>query len=169
MHVLALDEDLVGSLHVLVEDFLGDGNQARMRHPGAVVAGFDLAQLVGADLVQRLLIGHRIVLDGHLRGHAAHGVNLAAMAGLDQQLRIRLQEMPVHGHFAAIGQHEAGMVAEFLDEAEHVIPASAVEAGGVVAQLIQDLVHLERAEDGFDQHRGADGSARHAQSDPERR
>ena len=78
-----------------------------MRHPGAVVAGLHLAQLVGANLIQRLLVGHRIVLDRHLRGHAAHGVNIAAMAGLDQQLRVRLQEMPLHGDFAAIRQHEA--------------------------------------------------------------
>ena len=33
-----------------------------------------------------------------------------------------------------------------LDEAEDVVPAAAVEAGGVVAQLIEDLVHLEGGE-----------------------
>src|SRR5204862_2465720 len=41
--------------------------------------------------------------------------------------------------------------------AEDVIPAPAVEPGGMVAQLPQDLVGLERGEDRLDQHRGADG------------
>jgi hypothetical protein len=55
------------------------------------------------------------------------------------------------------------MIAEFLDEAENVIPAAAVQARGMVAQLVQDLVHFERAENGFDQHRGANGALRDAQ------
>ena len=71
--------------------------------------------------------------------------------------------MPVHGDLRAVGQDEIRMVAEFLDEAEDVVPAAAVEAGGVLAQLVEDLVHLEGGEDGFDQHGGADGAARNAQ------
>src|ERR1700730_2696152 len=56
------------------------------------------------------------------------------------------------------------MIAEPFDEAENVIPAAAVEPGRVIAQLIQDLVHFERGENRFNEHSGADGAARHAQS-----
>ena len=58
------------------------GTSAGMRDPGAVVAGAHLAQLVGAHLVERRVVGGRVVLDRDLRGHAAHGVGAAAMAGL---------------------------------------------------------------------------------------
>jgi hypothetical protein len=35
------------------------------------------------------------------------------------------------------------VVAELLDEAEEVVPAAAVEPRAVLAQLEQDLLHLE--------------------------
>ena len=44
----------------------------------------------------------------------------------------------------AVGQHERRVVAELLDDAEDVVPAPGVEPGGVLAQLVEDLVHLER-------------------------
>ena len=53
----------------------------------------------------------------------------------------------------------AGVAGEFLDEGEDVVPAAAVEAGGVVAQLVENLVHLEGGEDGFDEHGALDGAA----------
>ena len=59
-----------------------------MRDPGAVVAVGGLALLVGAHRGDRLLVGDRIALDGDERGHAAHGADAAAVAGLDQQLGI---------------------------------------------------------------------------------
>ena len=54
--------------------------------------------------------------------------------------------------------------AERLDRREQVVPAARVEPGRVLAQLVQDLLHLERGVDRLDQHRRADGAAR----DPER-
>ena len=54
-------------------------------------------------------------------------------------------------------------VAEVLDDAEQVVPAAGVEAGRVVAQLVEDLLHLERGRDGLDQHGGADRAVRDAQ------
>ena len=59
-----------------------------MRDPGAVVPGLHFAQFVLAHFRQRLFVRHRIVLDGNLRGHSAHGVSAAAVAGLDQQLHV---------------------------------------------------------------------------------
>src|SRR2546425_2705951 len=67
--------------------------------------------------------------------------------------------MTVHRHPAAVGEHEVRAVSELLDEAEDVVPAAAVQAGGVVLQLVEDLVHLERSEDRLDQDRCADRAA----------
>ena len=53
---------------------------------------------------------------------------------------------------------------ELLDPAEQVVPAAGVEPRRVLAQLVQDLVHLERGEDRLDQDRRPDRAAR----DPER-
>ena len=64
---------------------------------------------------------------------------------------------------AAIGQDELGPVAELLDHAEDVVPAAGVQPGRVLAQLVEDLVHLERGEDRLDQHRRLDRPARHAE------
>ena len=71
--------------------------------------------------------------------------------------------MLLHRHLGAVGQHRARVVPALLDEAEDVVPAAAVEAGGVLAQLVEDLVHLEGGGHGLDQHGGADGAARDAE------
>ena len=42
--------------------------------------------------------------------------------------------------------------AELLDRAEDVVPAAGVQPAGVLAQLVEDLVHLERRQDRLDQH-----------------
>ena len=60
------------------------------------------------------------------------------------------------------GEQEFRLVPERLDEGKDVVPAAAVEAGHVVAQLVDDLVHLEGGGQRLDQHRrldGADGDA----------
>src|SRR5258707_863545 len=67
-----------------------------------------------------------------------------------------------HSDFRAIGKNEVGAIAEFLDEAENVIPASAVEPRRVLAQFVQNFVHLKRRKNRFDQHRGANGPARNS-------
>lgn len=101
--VLAADEELVGSGHVLVEDLGGDGREGGVRDPGSggvnqggldrglkdkrslpVVAGADLAELVGADVVHGLVVGGLVLLDRDLGRHAAHGVDAALMARLDE-------------------------------------------------------------------------------------
>ena len=60
-----------------------------------------------------------------------------------------------HRHLRAVGEAEVLVGAEFLDAREDVVPAPDVEARGVLAQLVEDLVHLERGDDGLDQHGGA--------------
>ena len=75
--------DLVGLRHDAVEDFDGDGDEAGVRDPGAVVAVGGFALLVGADLREGALVGDGVGLDGDEGAHAAHGVSVAAVAGLD--------------------------------------------------------------------------------------
>ena len=159
---LATHKHLVGGRHVLVEDFRGNDGESGVSDPGAVVAGTDLAQLVGADVLHGLVVGGLVVLDGDLGSHAAHGVDAALVAGLDEELDVGIHEGDGHGDGRAVGEDKVGVVAELLDDAEDVVPAAAVETGGVVAQLVDDLVHLKGGEDGLDQDGAADGAAGHA-------
>ena len=80
----------------------------------------------------------------------------AAVARPDEELAIRAHERNRHRHRGAIGKDELRTMAELLDHAEDVVPAPCVEPGGVVAQLVEDLVHLEGGENRLDQHRRLD-------------
>ena len=70
--------------------------------------------------------------------------------------RVGAHERDGHLHVVAVGQHELGPVAEELDHREDVVPAAGVEPVGVLAQLEEDLLHLERGGQRLDQDRGAD-------------
>ena len=89
--------------HPRIEHLARHRDQRGVRDPGAVVAGADLAQFVGAHSRQRLFVGDRIAGDRDLRRHAAHRVRAAAMAGLDQQFRIGLQEGLGHADELTVG------------------------------------------------------------------
>ena len=161
-HIVAFDVYLVGGGHVCVEHRLGDGYQSGVRHPGTVAAVAHFAQLVGFDFFHRGIVGHRIVLDGNLRGHTAHRGDVASMAGFHQQQRVGAQEGCSHGHLRAIRQAKIFIDAKFLDGRKNIIPAADVKTGAMLAQLEQNLVHLERGDNSFDQHRGFYGTLRHA-------
>src|SRR5260370_12066363 len=90
-------------------------------------------------------------------------MNTTPMAGLNQQLVVGAQKMPLNRHLRPIRQHELRMRAKLLDEAENVVPAPAVQPRGMVSQLVKDLVHLECRQNRFDQDSGANRSARNAQ------
>jgi hypothetical protein len=81
-------------------------HQARVRYPGTVAAVGHLAQFVFAHLVERRLIGHRIVLDRDLRRHAAHGRRAPAVAGFDQRQRVGAHETRGHPDMDAVGEAE---------------------------------------------------------------
>ncbi len=161
--VLALAVELVRRLHVLVEDRLGDRDEPRVRDPGAVVPVGHLAELVGAHLGERGLVRLRVVLDRDLRGHAAHGVDVAAVAGLDEELHVRAEEPLVHRDVRAVRHDVLRVGAEPLDGREDVVPAAAVEARGAVAQLPEDLVHLERGRERLDEAGRLDRATREAE------
>ena len=104
-----------------------------------------------------------IAAGGDEGGHAAHRVRAARVAGLDEQLRVGAHERDGHRHGRAVGEHELLPVPELLDHAEDVVPAARVQAGRVLAQLVEDLVHLERGEDRLDQDGRLDRPLRHAE------
>ena len=135
-----------------------------MCDPGAVEAVAGLARLVLAHLGQRRLGHRRVAPVGDEGGHSAHREGAAAVAGLHQQLGVRPHERHGHRHGGAVGQHEVVAVAELLDHAEDVVPAAGVEPGRVLAQLVEDLLHLERGQDRLDQ----DGRADRPPRNPER-
>ena len=85
------------------------------------------------------------------------------VAGLDEQLGVGAHERHRHLHLVAVRQDELRVVAEALDHREDVVPAAGVEAVRVVAQLVEDLLHLERGGQGLDQDGRADRARRHAE------
>ena len=141
-----------------------------MRHPRAVEAVGCLAALVGGDRGERALgdLGVAAVRDE--RAHAADRVRAALVARRDEELGVRPHERHGHGDRLAVGHHPAAATrAERLHDREDVVPAAGVEAGAVVAQLVEDLVHLERGLDRLDEHGRAHGALRDAERAPARR
>ena len=134
-----------------------------MRDPGAVIAVAHLALLVGADLGEGRLVCGRIVLDRNLRRHPAHREGAARMAGLHQQRRIGAQERFAHHHLAAVRKNAVFVFRELLDEGEDVVPSPGVQPSDVVAQLVEDFLHLERRRQRLDQHGRPDGADRDAE------
>ena len=126
------------------------------------MASPDLSKLVRLHTLHSFLVRHRIILDRNLRGHATHGVDASSMASLDQKLDVSIHERHRHGDLRPVREDKVGVVSEFLDDAEDVVPPPTVETRRVVAQLVDDLLHLESREDGLDQHGSADRATGHA-------
>ncbi len=135
-----------------------------MGHPRPVEAVAALALLVVADPGHRPFrhLGVAPVRDE--RRHAADRVRAAPVARPDEQVRVGAHERDGHRQLGPVRGRQRRVGPELLDPAEQVVPASGVEPGGVLAQLVQDLVHLERGEDRLDQ----DGRPDRAARDPER-
>jgi hypothetical protein len=85
------------------------------------------------------------------------------MTGANEQLRVGVHERHGHRDVGAVRKHELRPRAEALDDGEDVVPAAGVEPGGVIAQLVQDGVHLECRRHRLDQHRGLDRPALQAE------
>lgn len=80
------------------------------------------------------------------------------MASLDQQLDVRLHESDFHSDVFTVGKHGVSVLSSPLDEAEDVVPATAVQPARMGPQLPQDLVHLERRGQRLDQDGRADAA-----------
>ena len=98
--------------------------------------------LVGPDLLEGRALADASP-DRDERRHAAHGVGATAVARLHEQLRVGAKKWLLHRHLAPVGQDKRRLAAAGLDRAEDVVPSAAVQAGRVLLQLEQDLVHLE--------------------------
>src|SRR5262245_53619937 len=134
-----------------------------MSNPCAVVPFVCLALLVGTDLGERSSVRFGIVLDRDLRSHPPHRKRAPSVARLDEQSAIRKHERLRHSYLLAIGQDDAAVVSKRLDVAEDVIPSSAVEASGMLPQLMENLIHLERSRQGLDENGCLDCTPRHTQ------
>src|SRR6266851_7034874 len=134
-----------------------------MRYPGAIEPIPHLAVFVLFHLRQRDAIDLGIATRRYERGHPTHRVRATFVARLHQQLRVRAHEGDGHRDLRAIGKHEVGTVPELLDDAEDVVPAPRVETARVIAQLVEDLFHLERGKDRLDEYGGTDRSPRNAE------
>ena len=71
--------------------------------------------------------------------------------------------MGCHSHLGTVGINEIRNVAELFDGAKDIVPASAVQTGGMFPQFIEDLVHLKGGQDGLDEHRCFDSAPRNTQ------
>lgn len=122
-----------------------------------------LAFLVGLDLGHSAVLQHRVGAVGNEGRHAADGERAAAVAGLDEEVGIGLEECVAHVDLGTIWQEVGRRAPERLQEREDVVPVAAVEAGHVIAELVHDLVHLERRRQRLDVDGGADGAARQSE------
>ncbi|KAF1858516.1 hypothetical protein Lal_00015033 [Lupinus albus] len=138
-------------------------DEARVRDPAAVVAVGGVACLVVAHAAHRDFVLFRIVLDRDQGRHAADRRCVTLVAGLQQEQRIGAHERRRHGDFRTVGQAEVLVQLELLDAREDVVPAARVQAGAVLAQFVQNLVHFERGDDRLDQHGRLDRALRQAQ------
>ncbi len=129
-----------------------------MGDPGAVEAVAASRSLSSRTFARARSLTSGSRRDGDERRHAADGVRAAPVAGLHEQLGVGAHERDGHRDLGAVGQDHVGPRPELLDDAEDVVPAAGVEAGGVVAQLVEDLVHLEGGEDRLDEHGRPDRS-----------
>ena len=93
------------------------------------------------------------------RRHPADCVRAALVANTNEALRVCTHERNTHRDVRAIRQNEGVVMRKFLDDAEDVVPAACVQTGSMIAQLVQNLFHLECREDRFDEHGRADGAA----------
>ena len=163
--VVAQPLELVGPVaENRVELDLRDRDEVGVRDPGAVEAVAGFARLVLVDPRQRDLVHLRIATARNERRHPADRMRAALVARADEKLRVGAHERHGHRHLNTVGKDELRAVAELLDDGEDVVPATRVEPGRVLAELVEDLLHLEGGEDRLDEDGRLDRAARN--SDP---
>src|SRR5262245_9837127 len=160
-HVLAEPLDLV---RPLAENGVELGHrrrhEVRMRDPGSVEAVAGLARLVLANARQGDLVHLGVAAARDECGHAADRMRSTPVARPHEQLRVGAHEGDGHRHQGPIRKHELRPLAELLDHREDVVPAARVQPRGVLAELVQDLLHLEGGEDRLDEDGRLDRPAR---------
>ena len=61
------------------------------------------------------------------------------VACLDEKLNIRIHERNRHCDCGAVRQNEVGILTKFFDDAEDIIPSTAIQPRTVVTKLKDDL------------------------------
>ena len=92
LDVLAPARDLVGRLHLAVEDLQRDGDQAGVRHPGPVETQGDLANLLLADARTRRAICLRVHFHRHEGPVAADGMHTTTVRGVHEATKVGRHE-----------------------------------------------------------------------------
>ena len=72
-------------------------------------------------------------------GSTHHGMYPSFVACLDEKLDISIHEGYSHCDCGAVWQHKSGILTEFFDYAEDVVPSAAIQAGTMITELIDDL------------------------------
>src|ERR1700704_1897662 len=75
--------------------------------------------------------------------HTLQGKENSLVTGLNQEPHIGIHETRLHCHILSVGKDGTLIQTPLLNEAEDVVPSSAVQATRVVAELEQNLFHLE--------------------------
>ena len=147
---------------MLVEDFCGNDCQGRVSHPCAIMSRADFSEFVLSDTIHGLFIGLRVVLDGNLCSHTSHSMYTATMASFDEKSNVGIHERDGHSDSRSIWEDKIGILSELLDDGEDIVPATTVEAGGMIAEFVNDLVHLKCGGDGLDENSTSDRAPWHA-------
>ena len=155
--------NLVRCRHVFVEDFFRDHYQGGVSHPSSIVAIGGLAFFIGAHFRHGGIVRGGVVFDRNLRRHATHRRRISAMASFHQEQRVTTHKWAGHRDVITIGEYDIFVVAKFFNATENVVPAAAIQSRRMLAQLIQNFVHLEGSENGFDQHGRLDRALRDAE------
>src|SRR3989442_15512652 len=134
-----------------------------MGDPGAVMSEQDLSLLVRPHLFKGEAVRLFVVLNRDVGRHPTYGVSTSTVAGPNQQLHVRSQEGSVHRHRPPIREDESRMLTEFLDEREDVVPPTTVQSRGMLFQLVENLVHLERGGERLDEDGRLYGAPRNAE------
>jgi hypothetical protein len=82
------------------------------------------------------------------------------MACLNQKFAISLHEWDSHGDIRSVWENEIRVLAEFLDYTKHIIPPTAVKAGAMVTEFVDNLVHFEGGKNGLNQNSSPDCASR---------
>ena len=130
-----------------------------MRDPRPVEAVSRLAELVLPDPGERDLVHGRVAAGRDERGHPPDRVRPAGVARAHEQLGVGAHERHGHRHLRPIGQDGA----ELLDRGEDVVPPPRVERAAVLAELVEDRIHLERRQDRLEENGAADRAPRHSE------
>jgi hypothetical protein len=72
------------------------------------------------------------------------------VTGVDEKADVGIHEPDLHCDVLAVRQYSALVHSAFLDKAEDIIPAPAIQTAGVVSQFEEDLLHLEGSRESFD-------------------